>query len=114
MKVKGAVDQALEKVWPEVVEYVTNENVTGELWAQIRCVLSSAFADYLVTIGVDPDVVLISQECQIPPQWLQTPPFTFTMAMDSMLVVSMPPMTLLFCQVSKVAQRKYHMTANKE
>jgi hypothetical protein len=114
MKVKGAVDRALEKVWPEVVEYATNEKVTGELWAQIRCVPSSAFADYLVTLGVDPDVVFTSRERQIPPRWLCTPPFAFTMAMDGMSVVSMPPMILLFHQLSKAARRKYHMTANKE
>jgi hypothetical protein len=114
MKVKSAVDRALEEVWSEVVEYATKENITGELWAQIRCVPSSAFADYLVTLGVGPDVVFTSRERQIPPRWLRTPPFAFTMAMDGMSVVSMPLMILLFRQVSKAAQRNYHMTANKE
>jgi hypothetical protein len=32
----GAVERVLREVWPQVVEYTAQRNLTGFIWAQIR------------------------------------------------------------------------------
>jgi hypothetical protein len=77
-RVESAVGRALVNVWPDVVGYAAEKKLTGQLWAQIRCVPSSAFADFWVTLGAGADVAFTRLERQVPPPCLRMPPFAFT------------------------------------